>query len=92
MAKIKKLTLNGTSYDLDDIVIENRTFTTTEAGYYIMEDGKSGYKLLAAQKIDGGTWSIQGINNRGNDTYTLIMPSVTAGHTFNVQLFWIPVD
>ena len=91
MAKIKKLTLNGTSYDLDDIVIENKTFTTTAAGYYIL-DGKTGYKLLTAQMIDGGSWSIQGINNRGNDTYTLIMPSVTAGHTFNVQLFWIPVE
>ena len=91
MAKIKKLTLNGTSYDLDDIVIENRTFTTTVAGYYIL-GGKTGYKLLTAQMIDGGSWAIQGINNRGDDTYTLIMPSVTAGHTFNVQLFWIPAE
>lgn len=70
-----------------EIIVENLTVTMPAAGFCYAT--KSGYKLIYANHIYTGSYGITAINNRGDDTYTILIPNATKGQVVNIQCFWI---
>ena len=87
MDKVDQIRLNDDNYLLSPILIENQNVTMPADGFCYVN--KAGYKLLTAQNVNGGTYGITRINNRGNDVYNLIMPDYKKGQTTSIQCFWI---